>query len=555
MTTVVPPGVPPTPPTPPTPPPVTATVASPPPSLTQLPVGTRLDATVVLADTGRGQVQIQTALGNLTLQTPLALPKDAQLVLQVLALVPQVQLAITSVDGKSPLLALGRPATPAPVAGGGAATGAPAGGPAGAATISLTAGATVSATLIRPGPAAVAASQTATAVASLTASHAPTATPGAPVSPEAGAAAAAVRARPGPAAVPGREAAAPPFTPSALPGRGGSGPTPTVVPPAPEGRTVPLPAGVQFAVRIVAIQPPVPGAPPPAAGAALVLGQTLSGTVVGSGPAGQPVVQTPAGLIAFATRAPLPNGTGVTFQLTSAPTVPAAVAAPAAPEPLLRRDWPALSEALRALADADPVQRQHVLNTVLPRADSGLAAGILLFLAALKGGEVSSWLGEGPVRALQRAKPELADKLDGDFRQLARLAGDSGSGDWRVALVPINIQSEIQQIRLLLRRQSGEEEAKGQAGAGSRFVIDVTLSRLGRLQLDGLVRDKGKRMDLIVRTNEPLPHAMREDIRRLFAEANAATGIGGSVAFQAAPAGFVEIPAESVVQGHVGLVV
>lgn len=553
MTAVVPPGVPPTPPTPPTPPPVTATVASPPPPLTQLPIGTRLDATVVLADTGRGQVQIQTALGNLTLQTPLALPKDAQLVLQVLALVPQVQLAITSVDGKSPLLALGRPATPAPVAGGGAATGAPAGGPAGAATVSLTAGATVSATLIRPGPTTVAAPQTATAVASPTAPHAPTAAPGTLVSPEGGPAPVRVRHAP---AVPGREAAAPTPAPSALSGRGGPpSPTPTTVPPTPEGRTVPLPAGVQFAVRIVAIQPPAPGASPPLTGAVLALGQTLSGTVVGSGPAGQPVVQTSAGLIAFATRAPLPNGTGVTFQLTSAPTVPAAVAAPAAPEPLLRKDWPALSEALRALADADPVQRQHVFNTVLPRADSGLAAGILLFLAALKGGEVSSWLGEGSVRALQRAKPELADKLDGDFRQLARLAGDSGTGDWRVALIPVNVQSEIQQIRLLLRRQGGEEEAKGQAGAGSRFVIDVTLSRLGRLQLDGLVRDKGKRMDLIVRTNDPLPQAMREDIRRLFAEANAATGIGGSVAFQAAPAGFVEIPAESVVQGHVGLIV
>jgi len=317
-----------------------------------------------------------------------------------------------------------------------------------------------------------------------------------------------------------------------------------------------LPAGVQFAVRIVAIQPPAPGAPlpPPTAGAGLALGQTLSGTVVGSGPIGQPVIQTPAGLIAFTARALLPSGAAITFQLTSAPTVPAAVAAPAAPEPLLTRDWPALNEALRMLADADPAQRQHIVNTVLPRTDSSLAAGILMFLAALRGGEIGSWLGEGPVRSLQRAKPELVDKLDGDFRQLARLAGDSGTGDWRVALIPVYVQSEIQQVRLLLRRQGGEETGKGQAGAGTRFVIDVNLSRLGRLQLDGLVRDKGKRMDLIVRTNEPLPQSMREDIHRLFSEANATTGIGGSIAFQAAPSGFVEIPAESVMQGHVGLI-
>jgi hypothetical protein len=266
------------------------------------------------------------------------------------------------------------------------------------------------------------------------------------------------------------------------------------------------------------------------------------------------VVETQAGTVVLATRAPLPVGTALSLQVTGAPTPPPAASAIERLAPLVSRTWPALEETLRTLAETDPAQRQQVLNTVLPRAESGLAFGLLAFMAALRGGDIRSWLGEGPSRALQRARPDLIERLDGDFRQLAKLADDPAAGDWRVALIPVGVQSGIEQVRLLLRRHSGDEGEKAPAAAGTRFVIDVSLSRLGRLQLDGLVREKGKRLDLIVRTAEPLPAAVREEIRRLFAATNAETNVGGSVSFQSSPAGFVEIPVERLIQGHVGLI-
>jgi hypothetical protein len=69
------------------------------------------------------------------------------------------------------------------------------------------------------------------------------------------------------------------------------------------------------------------------------------------------------------------------------------------------------------------------------------------------------------------------------------------------------------------------------------------------VQIDGLVRSKAKRLDLVVRTVEPLPSAMREDIRRLFAQATWATGIGGLVGFEARANGFVEVSATHLVRG------
>ncbi|MCH8835756.1 MAG: hypothetical protein IH925_07395 [Proteobacteria bacterium] len=86
-------------------------------------------------------------------------------------------------------------------------------------------------------------------------------------------------------------------------------------------------------------------------------------------------------------------------------------------------------------------------------------------------------------------------------------------------------------------------------------MIDVELERFGHLQLDGLVRARNKRLDLIVRTASPLPRQMHDDIRRIFRDATELTGIKGVVAFQAAPPGFVEVLRQGAIEDHVGLVV
>jgi hypothetical protein len=101
------------------------------------------------------------------------------------------------------------------------------------------------------------------------------------------------------------------------------------------------------------------------------------------------------------------------------------------------------------------------------------------------------------------------------------------------------VGAEIQQIRLLLRQN--EEEPNEEATSDTRFVVDVDLSRLGRLQLDGLVRDKGKSLDLIVRSDAHLADTIQNDIRTIFLEAADSTGLKGGVNFQAAPADFIEI--------------
>lgn len=543
-------------------------VPDPPVPLTRLSPGARLDG-IVLARDAKGQVQIQTSVGTLAVQTNVPLPRDAAVVLVVQSLAPQVQLRIVSIDGRPPAAALRLPVpgVPSPSAVIPAAAGAPASaatgaaaakGTAGTAPASLAAGGTDTATLLRPaqGPSAATAARAAPGGPGATAAGPAFATAKTGIPAPAGSSAATGRAS-APGAAPFPTAGAPSLAArsGAAHGVPGSGPA------AAQGGLV---AGTRMSVTILAVQPAAQAAPAAAIGApaaGLALGQTLTGTVAGMTVSNLPMVHTPAGVLAFATRTLLPQGGTVTFQVTEEPVPP-----PAPESAALRgvregwvfsRNWPALDEALVALNDANAVLAQHLVNAIIPRPDAHLGAGLLFFLAALRGGDIRGWLGDGPARLLQRVRPDVMARLQDEFGRLARLAEDPGPGDWRIALIPVHNGAQIERLRLFLRRhgEDGEEDEDTGGRRGTRFVIDVELERFGHLQLDGLVRARHKRLDLIVRTASPLPSQMHDDIRRIFHDANERTGIKGGVAFQAAPPGFVEVLRQGAAEDHVGLVV
>jgi hypothetical protein len=323
---------------------------------------------------------------------------------------------------------------------------------------------------------------------------------------------------------------------------------------------------------------------PPAAEAAsfeptaLAAGRTLRCAVIGSTPGGQPLLRTAAGVLTLATTAAaLPRGTALTVEIAGTPPllpVPAAgIPTPVAGAPLLETSllaapslaedvlgssrWPVLTEVVEALAAADPVAARHLIGALLPRPDARLASAVLFFLSALRGGDVRGWLDDSAVRALNRTRPDLSARLEDDFRKLARAADQPVPNDWRITQVPLFTGAEIELIRLWTRRHDdpADDDEGNRHSQNQRFVVDVSLSRLGRLQLDGLVRDAGRKLDLIVRTESPLAPAMRDHIRGLFGDAGALTGLTGGVAFQAAPPNFVGVTAEPPASHHPGIVV
>ena len=76
----------------------TVTVNNPPPALTQLSLGTRIEG-VIAGRIEAGQIQIQTSLGTLSVQTNFSFPQNAEVILQLLSLLPNVRLRIAAVGG------------------------------------------------------------------------------------------------------------------------------------------------------------------------------------------------------------------------------------------------------------------------------------------------------------------------------------------------------------------------------------------------------------------------------------------------------------------------
>jgi hypothetical protein len=542
-------------------------------SLANLTAGAVING-VVEERQGKGLIVLRTERGALTIHTPLPLKIGSEVTLQLQSLGTQMQAIILSVDNKpvngaaaqraaagatTPEAGQGPTANPsasadagetghkpAPrVAGGGQPTPAPTG--------SATTG--VQASPIQgTGPGAIAGSGT-----------------GAPLAPGMVLTATVVRPQgPGPLPAPAAGQAASQLSPqvvTALPPTGAgqaspgalAGPPPSAGSPAGSGIAAPPLSGFvpesQVTVRILAIEPPSQPTQPagaPRANAAAGLrtsGDVMAvfGTVTGAStppPAnhtqGRTLVQTPLGTLSLPTGSPAPIGAGITLEILRSATVgqdPVSLRMAERQHTLatFSTEWSALREALDSADRNTPGAAQQFLGTTVPRPGPAFAAGILFFMAALRAGDVRSWLGDDATGALERGgHGQILTRIGEDFQQIGRLASEPQSNGWQTVLFPVFDGERLQQIRMYMRRH-GRKDPNGDdpRSGGSRFVVEADLSRIGPIQLDGLVRKK--QLDLILRTRVPLPEEMRSEITAIFTNALTSADLAGAVSFEESP--------------------
>jgi hypothetical protein len=346
--------------------------------------------------------------------------------------------------------------------------------------------------------------------------------------------------------------------------------TPPASAPTVDGNGTHLPrlaTGDRLEVRLLRVQPPESAASAAASrvagGDGIVRPMVVSGRVLAPDGGGGVLVRTPLGTLRLPLATPPPAGTLMTLEvsLPARSGAPAPAGAPLA-APALTRAWPALAEAMAAVQRPGVAASQIDLAQVLtaagnplaqavPRAGPTLGAGLLFLMTALKGGDVGRWLGAEPLRTLERAsRGDLAGRLKADFGQLSRLAQDAG-GDWRLFVLPVIGDGDVRQIRFFLRKHDGEDDQQPpDARPPGRFVVELTLSTLGELQLDGLTRPQ--RLDAVLRSRAPLPEAVAREVTRIFDDQSAADGLYGELRFEAGEAWhFLDIPGAE--DAHTGL--
>ena len=294
-----------------------------------------------------------------------------------------------------------------------------------------------------------------------------------------------------------------------------------------DGKPVPptLPNGTTFNVQIVSVVLAGSGTPLSASKAQ----GALTGTVSGSTPTGQTVVQTAFGEIALSAHSTPPRGTQFHMQIIGTPKFPMGTSDTSSL--MLSRQWNTLKDALASIQSSDPAAARNMMQQVLPQAGGPMTTGMLFFLSAMMTGNLRRWMGEEVMRVLQRSGGNLIDRLRQDIGEMQRMANEPSSQEWRTYLIPLIAGMDLQQLKLFIRgeKESNEDSKQGK-NRDIRFVIEVEFSKLGPFQFDGLTRDKT--IDLMVRTHNTLAEDMRDDIRAIFGNATSALGFTGSINFQ-----------------------
>ncbi|MEJ0062851.1 MAG: hypothetical protein WDO70_06525 [Alphaproteobacteria bacterium] len=245
--------------------------------------------------------------------------------------------------------------------------------------------------------------------------------------------------------------------------------------------------------------------------------------VVGSSPLGQPIATAGNTSILLKTNAALTPGSTLILKLMSG-REDAPIADPAA------QSWPALRQLLAQ--GFDPVAQQNFLSQRMPQMNQALPGAMLFLMSALNQGELRQWLGDKTIGALEKAgKKALLDELQNELRRGAETTTDPTVGNWRVYHLPWQDQGQLTQMHIYVhhndeRQQDQQEKDEKQ----TRFVIDVTFTRLGVLQLDGFVQQK--KFDLMLRSEQPLEQTLRHELQAAFANTLSATGYTGTLLFQ-----------------------
>lgn len=284
---------------------------------------------------------------------------------------------------------------------------------------------------------------------------------------------------------------------------------------APAATAGALPVGTQLLLRIVAL--------PSAASDNLLIGR-----IVGSGN-GETLVDTPLGLLALQERLGLAPDTliGLVRLAQMAPNMLSA-------EPPTRSGgWPALDEVLAVLGQSAPQLAALLHAELAPQSGPALTGTLLFLLGALYQGE---WPGATVMAALTASDHDkLTRRLADETEELRRLAADPATGEWRVLTLPLLGGAAILPLRLFLRRR--QPDAAGHEA--TRFAIEVELSGIGPLQLDGLLRRT--HLILAVRSHRSLPADLRAELGTVFARALGRWNLTGDLSF-AAVAQFALMP-------------
>lgn len=286
----------------------------------------------------------------------------------------------------------------------------------------------------------------------------------------------------------------------------------------------------------------------------------ITATVLESSAAGI-TLHSPLGTLRLLSPVPLQPGTQISLEIEQAIQ---GGAAPVPPGDTSRKLFSSLEELLEVpLPSAFPASAASPYHPrLIPKAGKELTTELLFLMTALKGGDLRKWLGDDTTRRLEDSKEELLRHISTEFSGMKRSVGEEGDPvRWNVYQLPMATATGVEPLRIYHRENEDKEKDEKQRGeSGEHFILDVTFTRIGTLQLDGFVKKSPLHFsfELVVRSEHALEEELKQGIREIYKEAGLIAGFDGAVSFRdgrealfhlpkpvSAPAGWSE--AESII--------
>ncbi len=316
-------------------------------------------------------------------------------------------------------------------------------------------------------------------------------------------------------------------------------------------------------------------------------GSQIIASVLSNEPNGETILQTPVGLIRLQTETPIPPHSNITIEISeinmpdnlphTAGNITNVANQSASPTPLtqLARSPSAFGDIFSLLSELGTNDALNFLGKNIPSINlnptnsyghsqlesPNIFAPLLSFIAGIKEGDFRSWLGRANARWLENNGHEnLLKKAEGEFMAIARQFTEPAAHQWQSLFFPIAVDGELQQLRLFVKRdrKQKEEGSKKTSEEDTRFVLEVDLSQLGAMQMDGFVRRASNSenilFDLVIRSHNALSSEAQKDILNIYNDMGELTGYNGSIVFQAGR-DFPVNPMEEIISGnHSGVI-
>lgn len=254
----------------------------------------------------------------------------------------------------------------------------------------------------------------------------------------------------------------------------------------------------------------------------------------------------------------LPDGARIDLLVQNTPITPAietsataatsAAATAAAPlmQNIMSLNWPALDDLNQTLQQAaSQTLTQNVTQHLpSPASPSRLPAAALLFVAAVRSGDLGGFLNDKSAEALKRiGKSGLVNRISGDINTLSRSSSEPISQDWRGLPLPMNWNGDLSQIMMYYKHDyHADDDTDKPQKSGTRFLFDLKLDKMGPVQLDGYHRNE--RLDLIVRMTKTPTSDMQKAMRRVYSNALEQVGTYGELSFQNKADKWIEIESD-----------